>query len=116
MLLDTPRTVELMNGIYALLRFGLSSCGDGFGESLRPGSCRYDGDYSRASAVSQFVPALRDSEGVVNELAMLLTANRLSDESRSTIIDAYESKLPNKEAALILAQQLVVSSPECTYC
>ncbi len=53
---------------------------------------------------------------VVNELALLLTGGRLSDNSRASIEGAYSSTLASSnndvEKALRMAQKLIVASPE----
>lgn len=51
------------------------------------------------------------TEEIVDELATLLTAGRLNDESRKMIKDHFESAA-NDGYGLRLAQQLIVSTPE----
>lgn len=53
-----------------------------------------------------------DADTVVNELSSLLTGGRLSSENKRIIVEAYNLKLPDHAAALRVAQQLIVASPE----
>jgi len=61
-----------------------------------------------------FTPTSSTPSGVVDELALLLTAGRLSEHVKATIVHAYEQKLAASDAseALRTAMSLVVASAE----
>lgn len=103
--------VGMLNGLSALIKNDLSPCGNGFGRWLPAGfSCDYPVgrlDYSpSAVAIS--------GEKVVDELALLLTSGRLSEENKEVILKNYNAALAsdNEENALKVAQQLMLASPE----
>eukprot|EP00546_Thalassionema_frauenfeldii_P010113 CAMPEP_0178928808 /NCGR_PEP_ID=MMETSP0786-20121207/20156_1 /TAXON_ID=186022 /ORGANISM="Thalassionema frauenfeldii, Strain CCMP 1798" /LENGTH=1403 /DNA_ID=CAMNT_0020604807 /DNA_START=186 /DNA_END=4393 /DNA_ORIENTATION=+ len=107
--LSADTAVSMTNGLFALINNGLNNCWGGFGPGRSIG-CNYasgylgyehDGDTS-------------NSTEVVNGLADLLTSGRLSQSSRSMIEQAYAHVNNNEDeqAALRVAQQLIVSSPE----
>lgn len=83
------------------------------------GRCsRFENDYSPevySNGALGFNPT-DDSTAtaVVNELALLLTGGRLSDNSRTVIESAYNSALSSGDAgkALRMAQKLIVVTPE----
>ena len=89
----------------------LSQCNSGLGVGGDIGGCQ-EGDFTHATAMLSFERKNSDAETVVNELATLLTSGRLCEENRQIIKDAYTKKLPDRAAALRMAQQLIVTSPE----
>ena len=116
---DMPKVTGLMNGLYSTIKYGLSPCNSGLGSGDNLGVCK-EGDFSHAQAVLAFERNFDETvsspdthaDAVVNELARLLTSGRLSDDNRQIIKEAYVDKLPDQAAALRIAQQLIVTSPE----
>jgi len=130
MIMDMPKVVNLLNGMFSLVKYGLSRCHGGFGTDYS--HCN-EGDFSRATAHLSFsrpyvgtttegqrkLASLNDhAEDVVSELSTLLTSGRLGAENKQIIKDAYIAELNNTAAtdpsgdALRLAQQLVLTTPE----
>merc|ERR1719266_2104152 len=111
-LLQMPKVVGLLNGVFSMVKYGLSECYGGWGRKT-PVSCgRFDeGNYGKALGMLTFSPNGNDPHEVVNELGMLLTAGRLSTESRRIIESAYNST-DDEMAGLRLAQQLILSTAE----
>ena len=93
-LLDMPTIVSTINGIFSLFKFGLSKCEGGFGEQTF-GTCGEDADFTHGTASPHFSPGARsdDAAAVVDELATLLTAGRLSAGNRQIVTSAYETEL-----------------------
>mmetsp|Transcript_11814 Transcript_11814/g.16547 ORF Transcript_11814/g.16547 Transcript_11814/m.16547 type:complete len:853 (-) Transcript_11814:109-2667(-) len=116
-LLDMPKTIDLVNGLHSLIKYGFAECyqtgGEdyGFGKwNIGSGSCS-DGSYNRATGTLAFQPSIESATDVVNELSMLLTSGRLNAESRKIIMEAYDGA-PDTAAGLRIAMQLVTTTPE----
>ncbi|KAL7474020.1 hypothetical protein ACHAWX_000009, partial [Stephanocyclus meneghinianus] len=119
--MDMPKTVGLLNGIFSLIKYGLSNCNGGFGGSWK--SCS-EGNFIGASAYlsfsrpfnSQVTTPDKHADAVINELSTLLTSGRLSAANKLVIRNAYIEKLLDPaggaDSALRLAQQLIATSPE----
>jgi len=99
MVYDMPKIVNWLNGIFSLSRWGLEDKDGGFGSNRLPA-----GDLA-------FVPEGTWGTGVVDELATLLTAGRLSSESRAIVQAAYDG-IGDPTEGLKLAQQLIATTPE----
>lgn len=111
-LMAMSSVVASMNAVFSLINFGLTSCDYGLGGRPTQGCSRlYEGDYSRSQGRLKYKPAAATAEEIVDELATLLNSGRLSDQSRDIIIDMY-GRLSDKEAALRMAQKLIVATPE----
>jgi len=119
-IMDMPKTIGLLNGMFSLIKYGLSNCYGGFGSNWK--SCT-EGNFVGAPAFLSFsrpFDGIDSIEGhaaeVVGELSVLLTSGRLSAASRSVIETAYIEKLSDPsggaDAAMRLAQQLIVATPE----
>ena len=123
MLMDMPKTVGLLNGMFSLVKYGLSRCYGGFGDPWT--SCN-EGSTSSAAARLSFSRSFNrntttpqaQAENVVGELSTILTSGRLSAANKAVIKDEYLKKLNQTGitdpagAALRMAQQLVLASPE----
>ena len=110
----TSKVIGLLNGLFSLIKFGLSDCNKGFGEWMRHFSyyCNTEGQFINAWGKLNFVPKDKENgRSVVDEMSTLLTAGRLNEATREIIADEY-NKADNDEAALRIAQQLMVVSPE----
>ncbi len=117
--LDGPKTVQLMNGMFSLTKYGLNRCYGGFHHGW--GSCRENDDFSESvahftheMAWDQPEAGILHADAVVSELSLLLTAGRLSSTSFDIIKNAYVEELPvaGHAAAHRLAVQLILTTPE----
>eukprot|EP00567_Pseudictyota_dubia_P014397 CAMPEP_0197445160 /NCGR_PEP_ID=MMETSP1175-20131217/10449_1 /TAXON_ID=1003142 /ORGANISM="Triceratium dubium, Strain CCMP147" /LENGTH=182 /DNA_ID=CAMNT_0042976071 /DNA_START=1 /DNA_END=546 /DNA_ORIENTATION=- len=116
--LDMPRIVGLLDGLFSMIKYGLAPCYNGFTDG-NGGGCN-EGTYERATGILEYglsgseVETSRElqADTVVDEMATLMTAGRLSEQSRQIIKEAYNSVSSDSAAAIRVAQQLIVSSPE----
>jgi hypothetical protein len=97
-LLTETMTINLLNGCLSLLKYGWSMEDGGFGTSR-------DGTGKLAYNPS---PDLT-SEGVVDELATLLTSGRLSQEKRKYMTSVFEK---HDDDAMEILQQMIAGTPE----
>jgi uncharacterized protein (DUF1501 family) len=118
--LDGPKTVQLMNGMFSLTKYGLNRCYGGF-YSGWGGSCHENDDFSGSwahftheLAWDQPEAGILHADTVVSELSLLLTAGRLSSTNFDIVKNAYVEKLPiaGHAAAHRLAVQLILTTPE----
>jgi uncharacterized protein (DUF1501 family) len=112
-----PRTIDFLNGLLSLIKYGLSPCYGGFA-SYRwrdKGGCAKvtagaDNDVSLGKLT--YSPSdSSSSEKITDELATLLTSGRLSLASRELIGKVIQAE-PTPALALIKAQQLMAFTPE----
>ncbi|KAL3778844.1 hypothetical protein ACHAWO_009700 [Cyclotella atomus] len=82
-----PNTVGLLNGMFSLIKYGLTDCHDGFGSYPRYSGCSDDGAYERSIGHLFYSPVGATVSEYINDLASRLTAGRLSDDSHNTIED-----------------------------
>jgi len=108
----TPQIIGLLNGVFSMVKYGLSECYGGFGNKT-PRKCKQfkEGDYGKALGELKFSPSSSNPNDIVDELSTLLTAGRLSAESRQIIEDAYIHS-SDDGAGLRLAQQLILTTAE----
>ena len=105
-----PYIVGLLNGLLSMVKYGLSSCSQGFGVE-GSGECS-DGSASAGQGNLTYVPSNpSDAKIVVDELATLLTAGRLNEESRAIINEQFTTA-DNDVEGLQLAQQYIMTTPE----
>jgi len=113
-IMDMPKTVGFLNGMFSLVKYGLSNCNGGFGAF---NGCR-EGIFSRGVGHLAFSMPYNEAsdddqaEAVVSKLSTLLTSGRLSTSNKQVIKSAYIKKLPDANAALRMAQQLILTTPE----
>uniref|UniRef100_A0A7S4RIT9 Uncharacterized protein n=2 Tax=Ditylum brightwellii TaxID=49249 RepID=A0A7S4RIT9_9STRA len=100
-LLDMSNSVNIMNGIFSLARYGLSECYGGFGKSATKWNFCNIGNYEPSSGTLTYHP-----EDYVSKLSTLLTAGRLSQQSKGIISNAAP------EFDVMHALSLIVTSPE----
>jgi len=125
MLVNMPTTINMQNGLWSLIRYGVSDCYDdgdtdalGFGRYPGHGNCLDNGSFERGSVYLSFVETDSTSAGLVDELSTLLTQGRLSEENRDIIIAALDDYTPNPNSGDVVAakrrfaMQLIVSAPE----
>jgi len=114
-IMTSPRIMGLMNGLFSLIKVGLTHCDTGFGSRAAGAvNCNRatEGNFGSSSGQLMYNPPT-DRQGMVRELNMLLTGGRLSDESEQAILSAVTTGAPLDDAkAARLAQQLVISTPE----
>jgi uncharacterized protein (DUF1800 family) len=108
-----PRIVNLLNGMLSLIKYGFDGCNGGLGSVAGRRSCNLlkIGDSVNTFGRLTYAPSSTSSEVIVNELATLLTAGRLSKESRQIVRKAVANET-DPRLALIKAQTLIVTSPE----
>jgi hypothetical protein len=112
-LLNMKYIIGSQNAYYMLIQYGLNRCWGGVGSSLsRERNCNNPGE---APGSLTFTPqgVTSSSSDVISQLATLLTADRLDDDSRRLIESVYSATLASdgEEAALKAAEVLMVSTP-----
>ena len=102
-LLDMPSSIEMLNGLYSLIKYGLSDCYDpnDHGFALYPGfgSCKDNGLFERAIGTLEYEPLATTTRAIIDELATLVTAGRLSTKNREIIASIYDAELNTIECA-----------------
>eukprot|EP00547_Thalassionema_nitzschioides_P008451 CAMPEP_0194227304 /NCGR_PEP_ID=MMETSP0156-20130528/42790_1 /TAXON_ID=33649 /ORGANISM="Thalassionema nitzschioides, Strain L26-B" /LENGTH=2008 /DNA_ID=CAMNT_0038959783 /DNA_START=685 /DNA_END=6711 /DNA_ORIENTATION=- len=120
MVYTAPNVIGLLNGLFSLVKWGLSDCEYGFGPD-KDGTRRChrysEGVWTKSWGRTTFESSVvdpSDSHAVIDELATLLTAGRLSQERKDIIASAYAAKSSSSDvtAGLRLAQQLILTCPE----
>ena len=104
-----PLLVRTLNGLSSLIRYGLTSCADGFGSTTVARDC--DNASGTADGALEWRPKNSTGAAVVEELSLLLTAGRLNDDNKQLIGRRYDSA-PDLRAGLVAAQELLTLSPE----
>ena len=112
-----PRTVDFMNGILSMIKYGMSPCFGGLGAET-PGvtlSCQNYVAGKENSGIKgklAYSPeSIASPNAIVNELATLLTSGRLSISSRAVVEEVIRAE-PNRTLGVMKAQQLMVLTPE----
>jgi hypothetical protein len=111
MVLTMPNTIGLLNGMFSLIKYGLSDCHDGFGSYPGYSGCTDNGAYERSLGHLFYSPGGATISDYIDDLALLLTAGRLNDDSRSTIEDECSAE-PDNSSITRCIQQLIVSTGE----
>lgn len=118
MVLSGPKIVRFLNGIFSLVDWGLTSCWGGFGEEIiywcegLPDGYyeEYVDDIARGTLT--YSPAgSKSASEIVDELALLLTAGRLHDEAKTTMINTYNAA-GGGTAGLKNIQKVMATIPE----
>uniref|UniRef100_A0A7S1BVX8 Uncharacterized protein n=1 Tax=Corethron hystrix TaxID=216773 RepID=A0A7S1BVX8_9STRA len=119
-ILTTPTIISFLNGMISLIDIGLHECFGGFGRTI-DWWCDYNEkewfeEDSQSSGHLNFSPSdPNDASIIVNELSLLLTNDRLNDDSKTKIIKQVKKAMKDTDdsnAGLRLAQKLIVSTPE----
>jgi len=110
-LLTGPNAIAHMNGLFSLIKYGVTSYYGGFfldrcgQENIVPGDYQcsngYLGDFSTGTSATD----------IIDELSTLMTSGRLSAESKRVVENIYSSS-SNKVWAKMMAQQIIATSPE----
>jgi uncharacterized protein (DUF1501 family) len=110
-----PRTIDFMNGLLSLIKYGFTNCLGGFAATNTDTStCQNFGvakDNKGITGKLTYMEYTYGPDNTVDSLASLLTAGRLSKQSRAIIADVVRSE-QNLTLGLIKAQQLMVFTPE----
>lgn len=106
-----PNILNLLDGMFSLIKYGLSDCNNGF--SLFPGygNCIDDGSFQRSFGRLFYAPTGVNDYERASDLALLLTAGRLSNENLIAIVAACSSE-PDQGSKDRCMTQLIVSTGE----
>jgi uncharacterized protein (DUF1501 family) len=111
MTVTMPNVVNLLNGMFSLIKYGLSDCNSGFSVYPGFGGCSDNGLFQRSFGRLFYEPTGADNYEKAADLALLLTAGRLSDNNLNTIVDACSTE-PDQASITRCMQQLIVSTGE----
>ena len=111
-----PYVVGMLNGLFSLISYGLTSCHKGFGTNIIGRRCATTAKARDSSdGALAFTPSATSSSGVIDELDLLLTGGRLNIRTKGILASAYASKLAatsDASEALRTAMSLLVASAE----
>jgi hypothetical protein len=116
--LDSPKIIGFLNGLFALIDIGMTNCYGGLGD-LNTYYC--DGykywELSRMNTRGYLTFSPTDflnSTQIVDEISLLLTGGRLNSITKAVITEAYNKALNDNGAvdAVKAAQKLVLATPE----
>ena len=112
--LNGPSSVNMMNTMLSYIKYGLNDCYGGFGRDVSH-SCDI-GNTPDHDGNNTYAPnGAYTAKEIVDELAMLLTAGRLSDSSRALIEESYNTAITAGKGsleAMLNVQQLIATTPE----
>ncbi|KAL7561156.1 hypothetical protein ACA910_011978 [Epithemia clementina (nom. ined.)] len=114
---SAPNIIGTMNGLLAMIKYGLDQCFNGFGETpnwSEEAGCqwRIPGQYVNMSGYPGFSPTDSSTrEKIVDELATLMTSGRINEKLRHLIVNATNSQT-NSTVAAIQLQQLISGTSE----
>jgi len=111
MIVTMPNVVNLLNGMYSLIKYGLGDCNSGFSRYPGYSDCSDNGLYERSFGHLFYEPTGVDDYERAADLALLLTAGRLSDANLNTIVNACSTE-PDQPSKTRCMQQLIVSTGE----
>jgi len=111
MILTMPNTVSLLNGMFSLIKYGLGDCNNGFSRYPGYSGCNDDGKYERSFGRLSYEPMGENLSQKIADLALLLTAGRLSGQNQATIEQTCGTE-PNEASILRCAQQLIITTAE----
>jgi len=120
MVLSGDNLLELHEGIFGLVKFGLKKCYKDSLEGYRVGLpwsmlCNEEGDTETAPAHSTYWPPSTASvDDIIDDLSMLLTSGRLTPKNRAVIKSVVEPEFNtgNVAKSIRMAQQLLFATPE----
>jgi len=117
-LLTAPLIVSTYNALASFIQYGVTHCEGGLGDFVRD-NCFWvrQGRDPAVQGNFTFRPSTQSnsSKVIVDELAVLLTAGRLSSDARKIVQEVYEAEREDKEdenLALRAAERLIVGSAE----
>lgn len=120
MVLSGDNLLELHEGIFGMVKFGLKTCYKDSLASYRIGlpwkwSCDEEGDTETATArTTYWPPSTASVDDILDDLSMLLTSGRLSPKNRAVIKSVVEPEFNtgNVAKSIRMAQQLLFATPE----
>jgi hypothetical protein len=105
----------MIKGLVSLIDFGLNHCFGGFGDdAMWCPSIEWGGTIYNRGELNYIKSKQLAGNDLVDDLATLLTAGRLSDRSRAALVDAYNTAT-NTASALEgrkYTTKLLITSPE----
>jgi len=101
---NTPNIIGVMNGMFSLIKYKLSSCYSGFGPE--GADCGVG-----VAELTYKPPTPNNLDTAIQDLSLLLTAGRLNSSAKSVLREAALSG-QYFEQQLQIVEQLIVSSPE----
>mmetsp|Transcript_662 Transcript_662/g.1594 ORF Transcript_662/g.1594 Transcript_662/m.1594 type:complete len:2342 (-) Transcript_662:143-7168(-) len=112
----TPTIMTLANGLMNMVKYGMDRCYGGLGLTRNYhgiGECVYRkmGHFENSSGYLNFTPADVEPSAMVDELATIMTAGRLSSANRQTIVDAVANET-NATLSSIKIRQLILTTAE----
>jgi hypothetical protein len=107
-----PNIVSLLNGMFSMIKYGLSDCNGGF-SSISPGygNCIDDGSYQRSFGRLFYNATGTNDYERANDLSELLTAGRLGSDNLDKIVAACSSE-PDQGSKNRCMTQLIVTTGE----
>lgn len=112
MVSTAPNIVNILNGLFSLIKYGLSDCNDGFAKYPGyGGGCADNGHFERSIGHLFHQPTGATLDEKIDDLALLLTAGRLSNANRQTIV-AECSPEPDQDSQVRCMQQLIITTGE----
>jgi hypothetical protein len=110
-LVTMPNIVSFLNGMFSLIKYGLSDCNSGFSLYNGYGNCVDDGSYQRSFGRLFYNATGQNDYERANDLALLLTAGRLSSGNLDKIVAACTTE-PDRESKNRCMTQLIVTTGE----
>jgi len=110
-LASMPNHLGFLNGMFSLIKYGLSNCNDGFSSHPGGSRCQDNGTYTRSYGRLTYQPEGQSFTEEATDLALLLTAGRLSDDNIKIIVAACATQ-QDKESRIRCMQQLIITTPE----
>ena len=101
----TPNIIRYMSGTISLMKYGLTKCKGGFGNTLQVNKKDYDcstrkgatGPFDTADGHLKFIPSnVSNIETIIDELDLLLTSGNIGFESRDILTNAFNSVTDNE--------------------
>ncbi|KAL7541680.1 LOW QUALITY PROTEIN: hypothetical protein ACHAXR_011131 [Thalassiosira sp. AJA248-18] len=119
MVLESDNVLDLHEAMFSTIKFGISTCYQPSFEGLRGvnpfGCASTEGDTSKSWMVPEYWPSSTATvDDILDELAILLTSGRLSDNNRAIIKPYVQAEFDGGDVAKAVraAQELVFSTPE----
>lgn len=111
-IITMPNIASTINGLFSLIKYGLGDCNNGFSTNpkFQPG-CVDDGQYENSYGHLLYQPANVSLALQAEELSLLLTAGRMTDDNINKIVSACSVE-PDSGSQSRCMKQLVVTSGE----
>ena len=110
MVATMPNIINRLNGMFSMIKYGLSDCKNGFGKYPGYGSCSDNGQYKRSVGHLHYIPPKSDNDMArAKDLSLLLTSDRLSTDELTLLVDSCATE-PDDAAKSRCMQQLIVTT------